>query len=75
MGKQFKGAASGMHIKVWCAEYNAIKRIVDGVIASFLPSCPTRSLLRALLVVAPRQPLPWHVLACRMSRNRKLIMP
>jgi len=43
VGKQFKGAASRMHIKVWCAEYNAIKRVVDGVIASFLSSCPTRS--------------------------------
>jgi len=42
VGKQFKGAASRMHIKVWCAEYNAIKRAVDSVIASFLPLCPTR---------------------------------
>lgn len=78
MGKQFKGAAGGMHVKVWCAEYNAIKRVVDGVIASFLPSCPTRSRFpftsTSCCCPETTAALQWHVLAYRMSCNRKLIM-
>lgn len=56
-----------MHIKVWCVEYNAVKRAEDAVIASFLPSCPTRSRFpftsTSCCCPETTAALQWHVLA------------